>query len=370
MAIMELIDKISTATDNKNYFISIFVDLKKAFDVIDHSRLLQKLHQHGIRGVAHQWVGSYLKNRKQFVQLNNTKSELQEINYGVPQGSVLGPKLFILFINDLVSVSKLLSTVLFADDTTLFYSGSDINEVTRVINVELIKVNNWFDINRPSVNLNKTNFILFNDRDNKDVTIKLNGMDIQRVKETKFLGVIFDEAITWKSHIGCNRGKIAKAIAVLHKVKFLLNSSGLLTLYDSLIVPYLTYCVEIWGSTCKTHTQPLFILHKRALRIINNNHYRDPSNPLFIKYKLLKFYDLVNMKISQTMYKAKTNTLPTNIQKMFEKRVSNCFLKGTEVFKKPKFRTRMKEMTISVNGVRIWNNLSNDINESKSLNIF
>uniref|UniRef100_A0A8C6KCG5 Reverse transcriptase domain-containing protein n=1 Tax=Nothobranchius furzeri TaxID=105023 RepID=A0A8C6KCG5_NOTFU len=340
MTIMELTDKISTAIDNKNDFVSVFIDLKKPFDVIDHSRLLQKLSQYGIRGVAHQWVKTDLEQRKQFVQIKDHKSKLCEINCGVPQGSVLGPKLFILFINDLVNVSKTLCTILFADDTTLFYSGSNIEEVAKVINDELIQIKSWFDINRLTLNLNKTHFILFNDKKNSDVSLEIDGIEIQRVKETKFLGVLIDEDLSWKSHISYIKGKIAKSLGVLHRLKFLLTNSGLLALYNSLLVPHLTYCVEIWGATYKNYTQPVFILQKRALRIINYSGCRDPSNPLFIKYKLLKFHDLKDRKIIQTMYEVNLSTLPTNIQGIFEKRTSNYMLKETGVFTKPRFRTK------------------------------
>lgn len=123
MAIIELTEEISAAIDKKDYFVSIFVDFKKAFDTIDHTILLKKLSKYGIRGVAHKRVTSYLDNRKQFVQINDAKSELLNIICGVPQGSVLGPKLFILYINDIVNVSKILNCLLFADDTTFFYSG-------------------------------------------------------------------------------------------------------------------------------------------------------------------------------------------------------------------------------------------------------
>uniref|UniRef100_A0A8C6LE27 Reverse transcriptase domain-containing protein n=1 Tax=Nothobranchius furzeri TaxID=105023 RepID=A0A8C6LE27_NOTFU len=370
MAIMDLTEKISEAIDNREYFISVFIDLKKAFDVIDHSRLLQKLYQYGIRGVAHQWVRSYLDNRKQYVQINGITSELRNIAYGVPQGSVLGPKLFNLYINDLVNVSDKLGSVLFADDTTLFYSGSDINEVTHVINIELIKVKNWFDVNKLTLNLKKTNFILFNDKENIDVILEIDNMEIQRVKEIKFLGVMIDEALSWKSHIGYIKGKVAKAIAVLYSVKFLLNSEGLLLLYNALILPYLNYCVEIWGTAYRTYTQPLFVLQKRAMRIIDNTHSTAPSNPLFIKYKVIKFHDLVNWRILHIMYKANKGTLPKNIQHIFEKRESIYSLKGFEIFKKPRFRTRMKEMSISVNGVKLWNCLDREWKESRTLKVF
>uniref|UniRef100_A0A8C6NXU7 Reverse transcriptase domain-containing protein n=1 Tax=Nothobranchius furzeri TaxID=105023 RepID=A0A8C6NXU7_NOTFU len=341
-----------------------FIDLKKAFDVIDHSRLLRKLSQYGIRGVAHQWVKTYLEKRKQFVQIKDHKSKLCEINCGVPQGSVLGPKLFILFINNLVNVSKTLGTILFADDTTLFYPGSNTEEVAKVINDELIKIKKWFDINRLTLNLNKTNFVLFHDKKNSGVSLEINGIAIQRVKETKFLGVLIDEDLTWKSHISYIKCKIAKSLGVLHRVKFLLTNSGLLALYNSLVVPYLTYCVEIWGATYKNYTQ-----QKRALRIISYIACRDPSNLLLIKYKLLKFHDLKDWNILQTMYKANLGTLSTNIQGISEKRTSNYMLKETDVFTKPRFRTKIKEWNISVNGVKLWNNLKREI-KKLSFNIF
>lgn len=305
MALMELTEEISTAIDKRQYFVSIFVDLKKAFDTIDHTILLKKLSKYSIRGVAHKLVSSYLENRKQYVQINNVKSESHYIQCGVPQGSVPGPKLFILYSNDFVYVSKLLKCILFVDDTTLFYCEEDITQVLSVVKQEFKRLKTWFDVNKLSLNLEKTNFMKFSNRGrDTGASINIDGIEINRVRKTKFLGVILDENLCWKSHIHYTKAKISKTIAMLHKVKDSLDSRALYILYNTMIVPYLTYCIEVWGNACKTYTQSIFILQKRAIRIITRKRYRDPTNPLFLQLKLLKFNELVDYSILQIMLKA------------------------------------------------------------------
>ena len=161
MALLDFYDKISSATDTNKYSIGIFIDLSKAFDTIDHEILLNKLSYYGVRGVALNWFRSYLSNRKQYVAINNTMSTISDISLGVPQGSVLGPLLFIIYINDIVNSSKLLSFILFADDTNLVYSHSDLLQLITTVNCELVKLDDWFKANKLSLNINKTHYILF-----------------------------------------------------------------------------------------------------------------------------------------------------------------------------------------------------------------
>ena len=152
--------------DKSQTTIGVFIDLRKAFDTVDHNILLSKLQCYGVRGLALEWIQSYLSNRRQYVCYNNSNSEFKEIKCGVPQGSILGPLLFILYINDMCDVSKLLHIILFADDTNIFYSASNIDDVTNVVNNELKQLGLWFRANKLSLNVNKTNFIMFNNKNN------------------------------------------------------------------------------------------------------------------------------------------------------------------------------------------------------------
>jgi len=164
LALIELIEKITSATENKQYTVRVFIDLSKALDTINHSLLLSKSFNCGIRGPAYQWLKSYLSNRQQFVQINGQKSELKDIICGVPQGSVLGPLLFILFINDLCEVSKVLQFLMFADDTNIFYSGNNLSEIIENISLEMVKIKEWFDKNKFCLNWEKTKYMIFGNR--------------------------------------------------------------------------------------------------------------------------------------------------------------------------------------------------------------
>ena len=164
MALLDLIDKLSSSLDKSNHAIVIFLDLSKAFDTVDHDILISKLNRYGIRGVALNWFKNYLSNRRQFVIWENEMSTSLPITCGVPQGSILGPILFLLYINDIYRSSSLLSFILFADDTSLFYSSANLTQAIAVVNEELCKLSLWFNCNRLSLNLKKTYSMLFTNK--------------------------------------------------------------------------------------------------------------------------------------------------------------------------------------------------------------
>ena len=164
MALMDLVENICELIDKKKYVMGIFIDLKKAFDTIDHTILLDKLYHYGIRGISNDWVKSYLKNRKQFVQYDDAISDCKEIVCGVPQGSILGPKLFILYINDICNISELMKFVLFADDTNILCKHDNYLSLCDLVNTELIKLSKWFSVNKLSLNIRKTSYMLFGNR--------------------------------------------------------------------------------------------------------------------------------------------------------------------------------------------------------------
>ena len=161
-ALVSLTESIRSSLDNNRFGCGIFIDLQKAFDTVNHDILLSKLEEHyGIRGSAQTWFKSYLNDRKQFVSVNGHSSSLCKISCGVPQGSVLGPLLFLIYINDLPNSSKLLKFFLFADDTNIYFEADDHIGLTRRVNNELKKVKAWMDCNKLALNIEKTNYVLF-----------------------------------------------------------------------------------------------------------------------------------------------------------------------------------------------------------------
>ena len=192
-ALIQLYDKLSDAIDQGKVTLGLFIDLSKAFDTVNHDILLAKLEFYGVRGCALQWFKSYLSCRTQFVQYNGYNSSSKHIKCGVPQGSILGPLLFLLYINDLCNVSEALDFILFADDTNIFFSHNDSNQMMEIVNNELKKLPSWFQANKLSINIKKSNFILFKTKQNKqklDLHISINDIEIGRVNEVLFLGVI------------------------------------------------------------------------------------------------------------------------------------------------------------------------------------
>ena len=191
-------------------------------------------------------------------------------------------------------------------------------------------------------------------------------MEIERVYENKFLGVIIDHKLCWKPHVNYIKTKLSKSAAILYKTKDILNSDSLHMLYCSFILPYITYCVEVWGRTYKTITNPIFLLQKKVIRIINRADYREPTHKLFIKLQALKFCELVDLRIASLMYKAYHKMLPDCIQRLFQIRVCEYDLRGSCMFTKTKSRTNVKLRCVSVYGVSLWDGLDREMKECQT----
>ena len=302
MAVLDFVKDVSKASDNNKLTLGVFMDLSKAFDTIDHNILLDKLYHYGFRGISHAWFSDYLSNRSQYVNYNNTISSYEKVTCGVPQGSILGPLLFILYMNDICNTSKLLSFILFADDTTVFLSDTDINVLYETMNRELKEVCNWFKCNKLSLNASKTNLMLLGTayktrNSNTTHSIYLDGCKLTRVAHTKFLGMIIDENLTWKTHIENVCKLCSRNIGVLNKVKHFLPKKSLYQLYCSFILPYLTYGILLWGNASMNYMTKVFKLQKRALRIISNSSYLCHTKPLFEKYNTMTIFQLYNKEL-------------------------------------------------------------------------
>ena len=270
-------------------------------------------------------------------------------------------------------VSKLLQFVIFADDTNIFYSGDNLNQLQEDINTEMNKLKLWFDRNRLSLNVKKTKFMLFdNSKTNTQIKVKIDGVEIERVEEIKFLGVTIDEKINWKSHIKHVQTKVSRSIAVINKAKTILDKKSLHTLYCSLVLPYFQYCVEIWGNNYVTSLKAITTLQKRAIRIINKVGYLEHTNSLFIQSNLLKLADIVKYQTAQIMFKAKNHLLPKNVQKLFGEQEGDYNLRGKEQgnIKVCYRRTTGRSLFITNAGVELWNSFTVELKKKCYHEIF
>ena len=373
LALIHLVDKLCQALNEKKVTLGVFIDLKKAFDTVDHTILLRKLHSYGIRGIAYDWFRNYLNERKQFVYFNGTKSKETLISCGVPQGSILGPLLFLLYVNDLPNATNLF-VLMFADDTNFFLSGQNENELIQKMNDELNKLSKWLIVNKLTLNVAKTNYMFISGQRVIDVNsnIQINGLNISRVYSAKFLGIIIDHKLNWNEHIHYIKAKLSKSIGIICKAKKYLNNKTLLTLYYSFFQSYLIYGIEIWGSTYATYSESLIVLQNRVVRIIKGVHPRTSTVNLMKELRILQLQKLYKVSVLMFMFKFVKGELPDLFSEMYNYQADfhEYNTRNTNQFRTPFCRLDVVKMQIRYKGAEIWDLMKSSFNHNCSLYTF
>ena len=239
-----LTEKIREQPCSGKYGLGVFVDFKKAFDTVDHAIVTQKLNYYGVRGKANNCFSSHLKNRIKFVSINGFNSDLKVINCGVPQGSILGSLLFLIYTNDLHYSIKFCKVHHFADDTNLIKFNSSIKVINKQVNKDFKTLSNWLNANKICLNVSKTELVLFRSAKKQlefGLKLKLNGKRLYPTDSVKYLGVKIDEHLTWKPHIDGISAKLNKANAMLSKIRHFLYQKTLKANYHAILESHLYY---------------------------------------------------------------------------------------------------------------------------------
>ena len=326
-SLLHLTNFVTRELNDRKFVVGVFLDLKKAFDVVPHDILLRKLCHLGIRERALEWFTSYLSGRSQQVEIEGVTSDKKAIDLSVLQGSILGPILFLCYINDLPSVTNLLS-LLFADDTAGLKSGHDLKELIRTVNIEINKMANWFRANKMAVNISKTKYIIFKPKGTKIILQDNDGIyyddneigatpDNDKIKKLdriyndnpnihdrsyKLLGVYLDEHLSFDQHCKHVCTKIAQSNFIINRTKHLLPKQSLKTLYHALVHPHLLYCLPIYSCTSDKNIKSLEKIQKKAIRTITLSAYNAQTAPLFEAEQIMPLRKLIQYTQSILMH--------------------------------------------------------------------
>ena len=379
-ALLDLTNDWSYNIDRKMINGAVFLDLQKAFDTVDHDILLDKLKCYGFSPDCLEWFVSYLGNRHQRCSINGTLSTARFLTHGVPQGTILGPVLFLIYINDLPNCLDYSTPRLYADDTTLTFSDCDMAMLQHQMTNDLQQITKWLRVNKLTLNVLKSEYMLIGSRqrlstlDQSSMSLSVDGLPLKRCTEAKCLGVLIDEHLTWKKHIESITCKVSMGLRTLKTIKPFLNRDCLIKVYKATIEPYFDYCSLVWDSIDTTLTNKLQVLQNRAARIITGASYLTVrTSDMFEQLNWEKLSERRMRQKAIMMFKIVNGMAPPYLVDMFSRKHSNKLyhMRGSnQDLQLPKARTNYYKNSFAFTGTEVWNSLPTELKEQKSLNSF
>ncbi|KXJ26086.1 putative RNA-directed DNA polymerase from transposon BS [Exaiptasia diaphana] len=382
-ALIKLTDQLFMNMDSDKLSGLVFIDFRKAFDVIDHEILLKKLSAYRLSPLALDWFKSYLSDRQQFVCIQKSNSSKKQVRQGVPQGTILGPILFLVFVNDLhLSCNNTGNLDMYADDVTLSTSSKDVNQLNRDLNLLMNDVSKWGDSNRMFVNKEKTKAMLVqsnrlhrkNTADVEELSITLKDSKLDNVCEHNLLGVKIDNKLSYDAHIDDLAKKLAKRIGLLRHVRSYLKQGQREIYYNTVIKPTLLYGSDIWSSCNKDNQTRIFKLQKRAARVILNAEPQARSVPLFNQLGWIPYY--------RDVYINRCSTVLGRLNKSSPEYMNNILIRNCDRHNRqtrfallnlmcPKF-SKVTEggRSFSVRATKDWNALPSSTKSIQSVKLF
>ena len=317
-----IVDHLLTNIDSGKINVACFLDLSKGFDTLNIDILLLKLQKYGIIGNSLTWFKSYLTDRQQLVRTESNISQIKSVNIGVPQGTVLGPILFLLYVNDLPSIITDALLSMYADDSFLCSSAFSIKEACNKLNSCLIHVSNWFKENRLLINTSKSHFMVIGTQSrikniNETITITLNEKPLDKITSTKLLGMIIDENLNFNQHIDFLIKKTSPKIALLKRLRHILPLESLNKIYHATVQPHFDYSLTVWGNSSKQNLSSIQKLQNRAARAITGNYdYTTSVSGLIKQLSWMNIHQRLSYFLGILVFKCLNNQAPTYLTEL------------------------------------------------------
>lgn len=360
-ALLSFTDYIKHTLDSGCFAGALLIDLSKAFDSLVHNILLAKLNSIGVVGIAQELINSYLSNRQQAVCVSNVLSTFKSIDKGVPQGSILGPLLFLIYINDLTSILTHSQPFLYADDTTIVTKDKSIDALTNKLSADFYNVQNWCTANGLTINTNKTQFIVFHSSHNAlspTPAITINDHSLLSATKCSFLGVVLDAHLKYPHHISLIRQRIAHGIRTLIEARRFFSWQTLLKLYYAFIHSHITYYITSWANTYPSHILPLQRLQNQAIRILTFSSPITCASPLFQQHSVLTVCNLFKYKLGILVFKCLNGTITANVLEKFQLLNYNpTRFASKHNFLLPHARTNYGKHTTIFAAIQFWNSI-------------
>ena len=366
-AILKFTDKCYDALNNKKSLISVYIDFSKAFDTVDHTILLKKLESYGFRGEILGWFQSYLSSRHQYVEMQGLKSSFKSNSCGVPQGSVLGPLLFLIYINDM-NRSCQLNIINFADDSTAYLTHDDLRAAIPLVNRELKSLDKWVCANKLSLNTSKTAYTIITNQRQSDIPgVIIRNTEILACQKQKFLGIILDNKLNFKEHIDKISNKVKSANGILWKLSQYVPSQVLTKIYYTLVYPFLIYGVEIWGNSSQVGLNRLSRLVLTAQKRTKSQTNHNENNFLSVSqihqyYTLIRCYKYYKLKLNAYFHEKFSSRHPIHD--------INTRFNYNNNFNTPPIAIRKMFSSFFISGINYWNTLPPSIRNSDNISSF
>ena len=376
LALIDIIDKIKTNIDNNKFGLGIFIDIRKAFDTVNHSILLEKLEYYGFRGHSLILLKSYLTDRKQYSHINGCNSTQMSISCGVPQGSVLGPLLFLLYINDIQYSTNQDNIKLFADDTGIFLFDKNLNTLLNLASDTASNVSEWYTCNRLALSIEKSNFIIFHGKNKRVppeiVRLKFGEQSIKRVKSTKYIGATIDEKLNWEEHVNQLIKSLHRYFGIFYNLRNFVNKDLIRVMYFSSIYSRVSYGIEVYGTCKATLFNKLQVTVNKLLRVLNRKDRQYSSTLLHSELDILKIKYIRDSNILKFVYNCVKGTPSQPFQNYFVPSPGTLSLNTRQIeqLDRNTIRTEIGRSTTHFTGATLWNQLQPNIKMQTSAKSF